>query len=99
MDTTSFIEPLLGKTQTIKSIYYSFVDKGYADPQYNLFVPIEKLSSTGHKVKMKVANTSSNLAFTYEDDSGILNVYIDGEVDFVPKVYIVNGKVQNSKGE
>lgn len=94
MDTTSFIEPLLGETQTIKSIYYSFVDKGYANPQHNLFVPIEKLSSTGHKVKMKVANTSSNLAFTYEDDSGILNVYIDGKVDFIP-----NGKVQNSKGE
>ncbi|AFN39177.1 hypothetical protein F485_gp265 [Aeromonas phage CC2] len=83
----------------IRTIYYAFVDKGYANPQHNLFVPIENLSSTGHKVKMSVANTSSNLAFTYEDDSGILCVYIDGEVDFIPKVYIVNGKVQTSKGE
>lgn len=78
----------------IRTIYYEFVDKGYANPTHNLFVPVENLSSTNHKVKMSVSNTNSNLAFTYEDDSGILNVYIDGKVDFIP-----NGKVQNSKGE
>lgn len=78
----------------IRTIYYEFVAKGCTNPTHNLFVPVENLSSTGHKVEMSVANTNSNLAFTYEDDSGILNVYIDGEVDFSP-----NGKVQNSKGE
>ncbi|ATI17811.1 hypothetical protein [Aeromonas phage AS-yj] len=75
----------------IRTIYNTFVDKGCTNPQQNLFVPVERLSSTGHKVEMSVANTNSNLAFTYEDDSGILNVYIDGEVDFVP--------TQDNKGE
>ncbi|QQG33764.1 hypothetical protein ZPAH1_orf00002 [Aeromonas phage ZPAH1] len=71
---------------SIETVYNNFVAGGSINPVKNLIEAIERLSSKGNKVTLAIANCESPLAFTYEDNSGSLRVFIDGEFDFTPKL-------------
>ncbi|ASU00336.1 hypothetical protein [Aeromonas phage AS-zj] len=69
----------------IETTYYAFVDKGYANPQSNLFDPVSKIPNVVYTPHTKLDGTYCK----FEDGSGILYVYRGGaDYDFIPKVSI-----------
>lgn len=66
----------------IQTTYYAFVDLGYANPQSNLFDPVDNIEG----VIFTPVNNRDGSYCKFEDESGILYVYTNGDYDFIPKV-------------